>query len=253
MGRTHRRSVDYFPFLCKEGKAMFYIEEKFGNDGFATWVKLLRQIAVTNDHYLNLSSNMELMFIAAKCKVSEEILLQIIESLCLLGEFNKAVWDQFKVVWSDKFIDNIQDAYKKRANKCITFIELMDTLNGKPEPEKQKTEKKQTGNAHSIVEDSKSDNTIGYYFRIQDNVFKMKVSEYLIKNCSMFLDSVDVVNKVPARGEIFEKMDTKYIQYRFNDENHLRNVYNKYKENSISTTKPKTTSGIKKNHDNEQL
>ena len=43
MARPERNNVDYFPFLCKEGKAMFYIEQKYGNDGYATWIKLLRQ------------------------------------------------------------------------------------------------------------------------------------------------------------------------------------------------------------------
>lgn len=53
MARPERNNVDYFPFICKEGKAMYYIEQKYNNDGYATWVKLLRQLAVTNYHFLN--------------------------------------------------------------------------------------------------------------------------------------------------------------------------------------------------------
>lgn len=33
MARPQRNNVDYFPFFCKEGKSMFYIEQKYGNDG----------------------------------------------------------------------------------------------------------------------------------------------------------------------------------------------------------------------------
>ena len=38
MARPERNSVDYFPFLCEEGNKMFYLEETYGNDGFATFV-----------------------------------------------------------------------------------------------------------------------------------------------------------------------------------------------------------------------
>ena len=53
MGRPSRNDVDYFPFLCKEGKAMFIIDKKWGNDGYATWIKTLRALAVTNHHFLD--------------------------------------------------------------------------------------------------------------------------------------------------------------------------------------------------------
>ena len=124
MATHEKRNVDYFPFLCKEGKAMFYIETKYGNDGYATWIKLLRQLAVTNDHWINLSDQTELMFIAAKCKVSEEILQSIIADLSKMGEFNQVLWTENKILYSEKFISNIQDAYSRRNNKCIHFKDL---------------------------------------------------------------------------------------------------------------------------------
>lgn len=121
MARPERNNIDYFPYLCKEGKAMFYIEQKYGNDGFATWVKILRQLAVTNYHYLNLNDRIEFMFLSSKCKVSELILNEIISDLCDLGEFNKTLWVENKILFNEKFIESIQDAYIKRNNKCITL------------------------------------------------------------------------------------------------------------------------------------
>ena len=120
MARPQRNNVDYFPFLCKEGTAMFYIEQKYGNDGFATWIKVLRHLAVTNNHYLNLNNKAEFMLLSSKCRVSEMVLNEIINDLCDLGEFDKELWS-YKIVWCQKFIDSIQDAYNKRNNKCITL------------------------------------------------------------------------------------------------------------------------------------
>ena len=55
MARPERNNVDYFPFSCEEGEKMFYIEQTYGNDGFAVFVKILRELARKDFHYLNLS------------------------------------------------------------------------------------------------------------------------------------------------------------------------------------------------------
>ena len=129
MARPERNNVDYFPFICKEGKVMFFIEEKYGNNGFATWVKILRQLAVTNYHYLNLKEKIELMFLSSKCKVDEITLVSIINDLCEMGEFHKELWFENRIIFSEKFVDHIEDAYFKRNNKCINLLSLFHLLN----------------------------------------------------------------------------------------------------------------------------
>lgn len=124
MATHEKKNVDYFPFLCKEGKAMFYIETKYGNDGYATWIKILRQLAVTNDHWINFSDETELMFMAAKCKITEGKLVEIINDLSKMGEFNSTLWTENKIIYSEKFILNIQDAYSRRNNKCMQLKDL---------------------------------------------------------------------------------------------------------------------------------
>lgn len=125
MARPERNNVDYFPFICEEGNKMFYIEETYGNDGFATFVKLLRELAKANHHYLDLSKPTTVMFLSAKCKVSKETLLSIIKDLVELGKFDTVLWNENSIVWCQDFVDSIQDAYFKRKNKCITYQGLL--------------------------------------------------------------------------------------------------------------------------------
>lgn len=133
MARPERNNVDYFPFFCKEGKAMYYLETTYKNDGFATWVKILRELAVTNYHHLVLSDKVQLMYLASKCKIEVELLESIINDLCDLEEFDKELWTDYKIIWCEKFIESIQDAYKKRRNKCISKSSLLQSLrNRKP-------------------------------------------------------------------------------------------------------------------------
>ena len=125
MARPERNNVDYFPFYCEEGKKMFFLEETYGNDGFAVFIKLLRELAKTNFHYLDLSKKSTTMFLSAKCKVSIEILDNIIQDLVDLEKFNKILWEENRIIWCQDFVDSIQDAYSRRKNNCINFNGLL--------------------------------------------------------------------------------------------------------------------------------
>jgi len=170
MARPQRNNVDYFPFLCEEGEKMFYLEETYGNDGFATFVKLLRELAKVDFHYLNLSKPSSMMFLSAKCKVSKEVLNSIISDLVELGKFDRELWEENSIIWCQDFIDSIQDAYSKRSNDCIdrnSLLTLLDSLGvrklskKKPKPPKQPS--KEPVNPQSIVEDTKENESIVEY------------------------------------------------------------------------------------------
>lgn len=157
MARPERNNVDYFPFMCEDGNKMFYIEETYGNDGFATFVKLLRELAKTNYHFLDLSKPTTLMFLSAKCKVSKETLLSIINDLVDLGKFDATLWNENKVIWCQDFIDSIQDAYIRRNNKCITYDGLLLHLISLGIRKQSNGSKKDNKNLQSKVEDTKED------------------------------------------------------------------------------------------------
>lgn len=152
MARPERNNVDYFPFLCEDGKKMFYLEETYGNDGFATFVKILRELAKTDYHYLNLSNNTTVMFLSAKCKVSKDVLIAIINDLVELGKFDRVLWIENKIIWCNDFIKSIQDAYNKRNNKCINYEGLIELLISLGVRKPIKKTPKGDGNSQSKVE-----------------------------------------------------------------------------------------------------
>ena len=155
MARPERNNVDYFPFFCEEGKKMFYIEETYGNDGFAVFIKILRELAKAEYHYLNLSNNTTIMFLSAKCKVSKDILQSIINDLVDLEKFDSKLWKENKIIWCQDFIDSIQDAYSKRKNKCITYNSLLTLLISLGVRKQSKLPSKGGENPQSKVEYSK--------------------------------------------------------------------------------------------------
>jgi len=164
MARPQKNTVTYFPLDCEDGKKMYYIEETYGNDGFATFIKILRELARSEYHYLNLSQPTTMMFLSSKCKVSRETLESIIKDLVELGKFNRLLWEENKVIWCQDFIDSIQDAYFKRKNKCITFEGLLLLLEGlgvrKPSKSKLKEPVKPQSKEEEIITDKNKENNI---------------------------------------------------------------------------------------------
>jgi len=128
MATQKKNTVDYFPHMIGDGKKMDFIEKRYGNDGYATWFKLLEALARTDNHYLNLNDEIEISFLASRCNVEEEVLISIINDLVKIKVFDAELW-KHRVIWSQIFVDSIQDAYKRRANKCMQHADIIKELN----------------------------------------------------------------------------------------------------------------------------
>lgn len=166
MARPERNDVDYFPHEVGSGKKMYYIETKYGNDGYATRYKLLEELWRAEYHYLDLSKFENVMFLSAKCKVDETTLLNIIWDLAKMWVFDQKLIE-INIVRCQKFVDSIQDAYARRKNTCITRDGLLEHLRSKwmHKPSKCTTETQQDtenddNNTQSKVDYTKVENII---------------------------------------------------------------------------------------------
>lgn len=166
MARKERNSVDYFPHSVIHGKKMFYIRNKYRNDGYATWFILLEKLGSSEYHYLDLKEEIELMYLSSEIMVEHDTLNKIINDLVSIGEFDKELWDNEKILFNQKFIENIQDAYKKRNNDCIDKESLIRLLISKGRSLSPKSTLKQpklilkdANNTQSKVEDTKVNKT----------------------------------------------------------------------------------------------
>lgn len=126
MAREQRKDVDYFPHDCTHGRKMNIIESKYGNDGYATWFKLLEQLGKANNHYIDISDEMTLMFLTSTFKISEEMTLNILSDLAKLNAIDKFLYEEHRIIWSEKFVNSIEDAYRKRKNKIFQYSDVLN-------------------------------------------------------------------------------------------------------------------------------
>lgn len=214
-GRKKKNTVDYFPHYIGEGRKIQFIEAKYGNDGYATWFKILESLAMTPNHYIDLNDEMELVFLATKCKVSKSVLISIINDLAMLGSINRVLWDK-QVIWSETFIDSIKDAYKKRATFSLTFNELFNHLFGAEIQDKNESDTEIQLNPISDTEKDKTDAEIDISDGI--NGERRKKKEEIGKKKEEIYSGLENPGQKLDEGDL-EEVDPKapWEQYAFGD------------------------------------
>lgn len=116
VARPKRATVDYFPHVCVHGQTMFIIEQRFGNDGYAFWFKLLEMLGSADGHYLDLNNAGTAEFLVSKTRTSEGFCTGILDLLAKLDAIDAELWAS-KVVWCQKFVDGVSPAYTKRGTE----------------------------------------------------------------------------------------------------------------------------------------
>ena len=115
MGRPRKQTVDYFPhFVSTDSRTKFILEQSWGNDGYAFWFKLLELLCRSEGHYYDLSEAANGKYLEALMKVDAETASNILDTLADLGNIDRDLWEERKVVWCQSLVDNLQDVYSKR-------------------------------------------------------------------------------------------------------------------------------------------
>ncbi len=114
MARPLKNTVDYFPHQAKHGKTMFILEERYENDGYAFWFKLLEILCSTENHVYYVRNPAETAYLASYCRVDENTAIQILDLLAALEAIDKDLWLHDKAIWCDNLVANFSDAYRNR-------------------------------------------------------------------------------------------------------------------------------------------
>lgn len=130
MGRRRKQTVDYFPhFVSTDSRTKFILEQTWGNDGYAFWFKLLELLGRSEGHYYDCSITANEKYLIALMKLEQSMIREILEVLADLGNIDKELWEERKVIWCQSLVDNLQDVYSKRTVSAPKkpFTELVET------------------------------------------------------------------------------------------------------------------------------
>ena len=113
MTRPHKQTVDYFPHYCNSGKTLYILQNRYGNDGYAFWFKLLELLATTDGHYYDYQGPSHWQFLIARTGVTEVTATNIIATLDSLDAIDHEL-NVKKILWVQKLVDNLSSVYDRR-------------------------------------------------------------------------------------------------------------------------------------------
>ncbi len=118
MTRPKKQTVDYFPHDCdcSNKKTLYILEQKYGNNGYAFWFKLLEILGSTEGHVIDCSNPMVWQFLQAKTRTNADICEEILLLLVEVGAIDKKLWES-KRIWSDNFVERVESVYLNRKSK----------------------------------------------------------------------------------------------------------------------------------------
>ena len=125
MARPEKKTVEYFPFVAKNGKTLFILEDKYGCKGTGFFTNVLRFLAETPDHHFSIHDETDRMMFFARTKCDEESGIDMLNIMAKTGKIHLELWISCQAIASSDFIESIQDAYKNRKNQCITLEEVI--------------------------------------------------------------------------------------------------------------------------------
>jgi DnaD/phage-associated family protein len=116
MARPKSDTVDYFTHDSDASirRTLMLIEARFGVAGYTFWYKLLEWLGGSAEgHYFDAREPSDLELLARVCGSDVTTGTAILQKLADLGAIDPILW-MHRVIWSQKFVDRLEDVYRKR-------------------------------------------------------------------------------------------------------------------------------------------
>lgn len=114
MARSTKETLDYFPLDTSLDGEVQTLEDEYGNDGFANLIKLWQQCYRSVKGELNVSLIQRQKSLAKRGNVSHKRWLEIVEMCVSLGLFDKASYENEKILTSSGIKKRIAKVEKER-------------------------------------------------------------------------------------------------------------------------------------------
>lgn len=117
MSRIQRDTASYFPHDAHAASGgsdtIKILQGRYGNDGYATWFKILEKLTSTDGHYIDCRNPVKWQLFISYLGINEITTVEILKILVEIGNIDAKLWNN-KIIWCQSLVDNISDVYKNR-------------------------------------------------------------------------------------------------------------------------------------------
>jgi hypothetical protein len=161
MARPIKQGVDYFPHFNTDGKTLYILEGKYGNDGYALWFKVLELLSRAPGHVYDCGNIANWEFLCQKSHLPEQKSTEILNTCADLDAIDVKLWKEKRIIWCQNLVENLKPVYDKR-KQSVPEKPVIDTetpkdgeFSGQKSPEMP--QRKEEKSRERRVEESKEE------------------------------------------------------------------------------------------------
>lgn len=174
MGRLPKKGVDYFPHdtVASSMPTLYIIQQRYGNDGYAFWFKLLEFLGLQDGLKVDFSIQKDWLYFLSIAKVDAETGEGIMTMLADIDAIDKDLWRNNRVVWSQNFADRLTAIFVKRG---VTLPKKPVSETTKPSDDKDAAQKPKKGGKKKKETADEGKIKYGEYVSMTENEYRSLV------------------------------------------------------------------------------
>jgi len=128
-GRPLKSGLDYFQHdtTMSHDEKVEALESEYGNDGYATYCKLLEKIYCSDGQYC-LNDPVKLLSAAKSCNVNKDRFLEIVDSCVNFGLFDLNIWQSERRLTSERIRRQIDIVHAERGRDRVRKMPDSDNI-----------------------------------------------------------------------------------------------------------------------------
>lgn len=237
MGRPRKQTVEYFPHFVDSSRTKEILQDKWGNDGYAIWFKILELLGRSDGHYYDCTKVMDMDYLISLMKAPEDTVIEIINTLADMEKIDKELWEKRKIIWCQQFVDNLQDVYSKRTvskpekPEVNRFSERKQHETNEKGPEKEQSEdKKEQKKTNTKKKTEAEKKKYAEFVRMTEDEYGKLLNKYGEEKTKRMIDVLD--NYKGSKGKTYKndyRAILSWVADRVNEEHSKRGgYYNQY-------------------------
>ena len=114
MARPAKRNCDYFPHFVFQDRDLYFIETRFGLEGYYFFYRLREFLCQCDDLTYNIDCEADLAYFYKYFALDKGKVQEMMDACADNGIIDHELWYRTKIIWQDDLASMLKDAWKGR-------------------------------------------------------------------------------------------------------------------------------------------
>ena len=116
MARPAKKNCDYFSHFTEQGRDLYYLQLRFGPEGYYFFYVLREFLCNCDDIYYKIVTENDANYLYKSFAIDKSKVMEMLDACAENGIIDHQLWYEANIIWQDELSNILQDAWKGRKN-----------------------------------------------------------------------------------------------------------------------------------------